>query len=258
MKQRIITALCIIAAVLPPILLGGVWLDVLIGVFALVAVYEILNCQFKRVPWSLYGVLIVSMFGLILVDWSLFAAILGLLVIGLFFYCVCFEEFSVDRISIVFVFMVLVSLTIRSMLMIYDGFGPTTMIYVAVATYITDTGAYFCGRFFGKHKLNERISPKKTIEGSVGGWISGAVISFGFGLLFAPAIPMNLLIASSLLMPIVGQLGDLAFSAIKRHDGIKDFGNIFPGHGGVLDRIDSLVFNLILFMCLSLLLAMVM
>ncbi len=257
MKQRIITALCIIAAVLPPILLGGVWLDVLIGVFALVAVYEILNCQFKRVPWSLYGVLIVSMFGLILVDWSLFAAILGLLVIGLFFYCVCFEEFSVDRISIVFVFMVLVSLTIRSMLMIYDGFGPTTMIYVAVATYITDTGAYFCGRFFGKHKLNERISPKKTIEGSVGGWISGAVISFGFGLLFAPAIPMNLLIASSLLMPIVGQLGDLAFSAIKRHDGIKDFGNIFPGHGGVLDRIDSLIFNLILFLCLCLLMAMV-
>ena len=257
MKQRIITALCIIAAVLPPILLGGVWLDVLIGVFALVAVYEILNCQFKRVPWSLYGVLIVSMFGLILVDWSLFAAILGLLVIGLFFYCVCFEEFSVDRISIVFVFMVLVSLTIRSMLTIYDGFGPTTMIYVAVATYITDTGAYFCGRFFGKHKLNERISPKKTIEGSVGGWISGAVISFGFGLLFAPAIPMNLLIASSLLMPIVGQLGDLAFSAIKRHDGIKDFGNIFPGHGGVLDRIDSLIFNLILFLCLCLLMAMV-
>ena len=257
MKQRIITALCIIAAVLPPILLGGVWLDVLIGVFALVAVYEILNCQFKRVPWSLYGVLIVSMFGLILVDWSLFAAILGLLVIGLFFYCVCFEEFSVDRISIVFVFMVLVSLTIRSMLMIYDGFGPTTMIYVAVATYITDTGAYFCGRFFGKHKLNEGISPKKTIEGSVGGWISGAVISFGFGLLFAPAIPMNLLIASSLLMPIVGQLGDLAFSAIKRHDGIKDFGNIFPGHGGVLDRIDSLIFNLILFLCLCLLMAMV-
>ena len=246
MKQRIITALCIIAAVLPPILLGGVWLDVLIGVFALVAVYEILN-----------GVLIVSMFGLILVDWSLFAAILGLLVIGLFFYCVCFEEFSVDRISIVFVFIVLVSLTIRSMLMIYDGFGPTTMIYVAVATYITDTGAYFCGRFFGKHKLNERISPKKTIEGSVGGWISGAVISFGFGLLFAPAIPMNLLIASSLLMPIVGQLGDLAFSAIKRHDGIKDFGNIFPGHGGVLDRIDSLIFNLILFLCLCLLMAMV-
>ena len=68
---------------------------------------------------------------------------------------------------------------------------------------------------------------------------------------------MNLLIASSLLMPIVGQLGDLAFSAIKRHDGIKDFGNIFPGHGGVLDRIDSLIFNLILFLCLCLLMAMV-
>ena len=143
------------------------------------------------------------------------------------------------------------------MLMIYDVFGPTTMIYVAVATYITDTGAYFCGRFLGKHKLNERISPKKTIEGSIGGWISGAVISFGYGLIFAPEVSMNLLIVSSLLMPIVGQLGDLAFSAIKRHDGIKDFGNIFPGHGGVLDRIDSLIFNLILFMCLYLLMMVI-
>lgn len=257
MKQRVVTALCIIAAVLPPILLGGIWLDLLIGAFALVAVYEILNCQFKRVPWTLYGVLIASMFGLILVDWSLFSAILGLLLIVLFFYCVCFEEFSVDKISIVFVFMVLVALTIRSMLMIYDVFGPTTMIYVAVATYITDTGAYFCGRFLGKHKLNERISPKKTIEGSIGGWISGAVISFGYGLFFAPEVSMNLLIVSSLLMPIVGQLGDLAFSAIKRHDGIKDFGNIFPGHGGVLDRIDSLIFNLILFMCLYLLMMVI-
>ena len=253
MKQRIITALCIIAAVLPPILLGGLWLDVLIGAFVLVAAYEILNCQFKRVPATLY-VLLIALIGLMAVlDWSMVGALMGITLIVLFLYCVCFEEFSVDKISIVFVFTALVTYTIRAMLLIYDVFGPTTMIYVAVSTYITDTGAYFCGRFLGKHKLNERISPKKTIEGSIGGWISGAIIAFIYGLLFAPSIPMTLLVVSCLLMPLVGQLGDLAFSAIKRHDGIKDFGNIFPGHGGVLDRIDSLIFNLILFMCLFLL-----
>ena len=257
MKQRTITALCIIAAVLPPILLGGVWLDVLIGAFVLVAAYEILNCQFKRVPVTLYVLLIASIGLMAVLDWSMVGALMGITLIVLFLYCVCFEEFSVDKISIVYVFTALVAYTIRAILMIYDAFGPTTMIYVAVATYITDTGAYFCGRFLGKHKLNERISPKKTIEGSVGGWISGAVISIVFGYLFAPEVPMMLMVSASLLMPLVGQLGDLAFSAIKRHDGIKDFGNIFPGHGGVLDRIDSLIFNLILFMSLYLMFAMV-
>ena len=257
MKQRIITALCIIAAVLPPILLGGIWLDLLIGAFVLVAVNEILNCQFKRVPMSLYVLLVAAIGLMAFLDWGMVGAVMGITMMILFLYCVCFEEFSVDKISIVFIFTALISYTIRAILMIYDVYGPTTMIYVAVATYMTDTGAYFCGRFLGKHKLNERISPKKTIEGSVGGWICGAVVSAGYGMLFTPEVPMLLLIGSSLLMPIVGQLGDLAFSAIKRHDGIKDFGNIFPGHGGVLDRIDSLIFNLILFMCLSLLLAMV-
>ena len=253
MKQRVITALSIIAAVLPPILLGGVWLDLLIGAFVLVAVYEILKCQFNRVPISLYLVLLASISLMVMFDWTMVGVVMGLTLMVLFLYCVCSEEFSVDKISIVYVFVALVAYTIRAMLLIYDVFGPTTMIYVAVSTYITDTGAYFCGRFLGKHKLNERISPKKTIEGSIGGWVSGTIIAFIYGLLFAPSIPMNLLVVSSLLMPIVGQLGDLAFSAIKRHDGIKDFGNIFPGHGGVLDRIDSLIFNLILFMCLFLL-----
>ncbi|HQB32818.1 MAG TPA: phosphatidate cytidylyltransferase, partial [Erysipelotrichaceae bacterium] len=96
---------------------------------------------------------------------------------------------------------------------------------------------------FGKHKLNPRISPNKTIEGTLGGYVFGAVISFLFGYFFVKGATLPLLIAGSILMPAVGQVGDLAFSAIKRHFNIKDFGNIFPGHGGILDRVDSLTFN---------------
>lgn len=258
MKQRIITALCIIAVVLPPIVLGGIWLDLLIGAFVLVAVHEILNCQFHRVPWSLYAVMIASIFGMTVMDLTVFVAVLGLLLIALFFYCVWFEEFAVDKIGIVFIFTALVALTVRSILMVYEVAGPMEMIRIAIATYMCDTGAYFCGRFFGKHKLNERISPKKTIEGSIGGWFFGALSSVFFGLVFVPELSVNFLITTSFMMPLVGQLGDLAFSAIKRHDGIKDFGNIFPGHGGVLDRIDSLIFNLVLWMSLFMIFAMVM
>jgi phosphatidate cytidylyltransferase len=111
---------------------------------------------------------------------------------------------------------------------------------------MTDTGAYFTGYFFGRHKLNVRISPKKTIEGSIGGWLFG----FGFGVLYAwlwvDNVGFPTMIVLSMICPVVGQLGDMAFSAIKRNFGIKDFGSIFPAHGGVLDRIDSLIFNLLL------------
>ena len=258
MKQRIITALAILAAVLPPLVLGGVLLDVLIAAFVLVAVYEILTCQFKRVPLSMYAVLLSACLLMALSNLTVSASVMLLLLIVLFFYCVCFEEFSVDKIGIVFMFVVLVSFTIRSIYLIYDVYGPLAMLHVGFATYLTDTGAYFCGRFFGKHKLNERISPKKTIEGSVGGWLCGAVLSFVFGYFCIPELPFLFLCLTSVLMPVVGQLGDLAFSAIKRHDGIKDFGNIFPGHGGVLDRIDSLIFNLILWMSLYMMFVMVM
>ena len=96
---------------------------------------------------------------------------------------------------------------------------------------------------FGKHKLNERISPKKTIEGSVGGFIISTIVCLSFSFIFIKGFPIGLSIVASITLPIMGQIGDLAFSAIKRHFAIKDFGNIFPGHGGILDRIDSLIFN---------------
>ncbi len=258
MKQRIITAFAILAAVLPPLVLGGVLLDVLIGAFVLAAVYEILNCQFKRVPLSMYVLLSASVLLMSVLNMTVSFSFMLLLLIALFFYCVCFEEFSVDKIGIVFMFAVLVSFTVRAIYLIYDVYGPLAMLHVGFATYLTDTGAYFCGRFFGRHKLNERISPKKTIEGSVGGWFAGAAVSFVFGYFYVPELPFLFLCLTSVLMPLAGQLGDLAFSAIKRHDGIKDFGNIFPGHGGVLDRIDSLIFNLILWMSLYMMFVMVM
>lgn len=255
--QRIVTALCILAIALPPLMLGGIWLDVLVVAFVAIALYEILECLFKKVPWVLYGLMALAECGLILSDLNVFAALIPLVLILLFVFCISDEKYSVDLISIVFVFVVLVAFTVRSIRLIYQVYGMRMMLHIVLATYATDTGAYFCGRFFGKHKLNERISPKKTIEGSIGGWISGAVLSFVFAWFFLPEVPLEFLLLTSLLMPVVGQIGDLAFSAIKRHMGIKDFGNIFPGHGGVLDRIDSLIFNLILWMSLYMMFVMV-
>jgi phosphatidate cytidylyltransferase len=92
-----------------------------------------------------------------------------------------------------------------------------------------------------------RVSPNKTWEGSIGGWCTGAVMSFVFGMFFCTHLPVALRIAGSLILPAVAQIGDLSFSSIKRRFGIKDLGNLFPGHGGMLDRVDSIIFCLMVF-----------
>ena len=110
-----------------------------------------------------------------------------------------------------------------------------------------DAFAYFVGRAIGKHKLNERISPKKTIEGSIGGWICAFISAIIFWKFFMPAEHLMLAILTGIFVPLFGQLGDLTFSAIKRVYGLKDYSNLLPGHGGILDRVDSLLFSLICF-----------
>ena len=118
--------------------------------------------------------------------------------------------------------------------------GLLMIVYLLAVTWLGDTGAYFAGRFFGKTKLFERISPKKTLEGAVGGLIvsalGGAAIAHQAGLPFAFAEAFVL----SALLDVAGVVGDLAESLLKRAWGVKDSGWIMPGHGGILDRIDSL------------------
>lgn len=124
--------------------------------------------------------------------------------------------------------------------------GVALVILVFLGAWLPDTFAYFAGRFFGKHKLIPAVSPKKTIEGSVGG-VLGAVISFmvyGVVLQFGFGYTVNywLLLFLALTCGVVSQFGDLSASVIKRECGQKDFGNLIPGHGGILDRFDSLIF----------------
>lgn len=128
-------------------------------------------------------------------------------------------------------------------------------LYVLIGVVANDIFAYFGGIFFGKHKMIERISPKKTWEGFIWGIVFSVVCSCTFGLGCAlgksPMLPyLDLehwyrILILSLIIPLLGDLGDLSFSLIKRHFGIKDYGNILRGHGGVLDRIDSSIFAMI-------------
>ena len=117
------------------------------------------------------------------------------------------------------------------------------LIWLVVLTaFGTDIMAYFSGFLFGKHKLCPKISPKKTIEGSIGGTLGSVILSGLFGYFFAPEVLVHCLVIG-VLGGIVSQFGDLTASIFKRKMGIKDYGNLIPGHGGILDRFDSVLFT---------------
>lgn len=117
---------------------------------------------------------------------------------------------------------------------------------VFIIAFGTDTAAYFVGMKFGKTKLAEKISPKKTIAGAVGGVVAAALLSLGYGAILNGFFGVNLnliyYVIIGILGSVVGQCGDLTASMIKRKTGIKDFGKLLPGHGGILDRFDSILF----------------
>ena len=120
--------------------------------------------------------------------------------------------------------------------------GHLWLLTALAIVWAADSGAYFAGRTFGKHKLAPRVSPNKTIEGLAGGWIAGLVVALGFGWLAGVQLAnvgWLLLVASVAVLASV--LGDLFESLLKRHAGAKDSGSIIPGHGGVLDRIDGVL-----------------
>ena len=126
-----------------------------------------------------------------------------------------------------------------------EGSGQYLVWLVFLGACAADTFAYFVGRAFGKHKMAPEISPHKTTEGAVGGIIGTGFSFLLFGAILAKYFNLHLdmtrLFILGILCAVVGEIGDLAASAIKRHYNIKDFGYIFPGHGGVLDRFDSIL-----------------
>jgi len=115
-----------------------------------------------------------------------------------------------------------------------------TMFFAIVM--LTDTGAYYTGRTLGRHKLAPRVSPGKTIEGAIGGFVTAVVAGFLCKLTFFPEIPIAHAMALGAALGVIGQFGDLAESLLKRGANVKDSGTLLPGHGGMLDRVDSLLF----------------
>ncbi len=252
MKQRIISAAVVILICIYPLLFGGFTLNLLVLLVGTLGCYEFINCIKKPLNYLLLIIMeAVFLFNFFTtctyIITSLFIEFLLLFIIAIYNEKVTINDvFGITSMSLV------ISYCISLIVYLYAANKGSTFFYILIASLLTDTGAYFVGRKYGKHKLNERVSPKKTIEGSIG----GVVFGLGFSLLYAYfnnflGLPVYFVIVCSLLLPIISEFGDLAFSLIKRNYGIKDFGNIMPGHGGVLDRIDSVIFCLLMYAILS-------
>ena len=155
-------------------------------------------------------------------------------------------EISFDSISSHFMSFAYITVSFTSLCLVrYIALGGYYFLLVFVASWICDSFAYFVGRAIGKHKLIPEISPKKTVEGAIGGVVCTTMSFALFGLivdLISELTPNYLLLCLfGFVLSIVAQFGDLIASLIKREHGVKDYGNIFPGHGGVLDRFDSIL-----------------
>ncbi len=123
-------------------------------------------------------------------------------------------------------------------------FGITWVFALLLIVFAGDIGAYYTGKTIGKHKLAPAVSPKKTIEGSIGGVVANLLIAGLFQFFFLPDVDLEVMLLIAVLAGVAGQIGDLFISVLKRDGGIKDSGHILPGHGGILDRIDALLLAL--------------
>jgi phosphatidate cytidylyltransferase len=120
--------------------------------------------------------------------------------------------------------------------------GPFWVFVAVAVTFANDTGAYFAGRFLGRHKLYPAISPSKTVEGAVGGLVGGLVIAWVCRVTFFAELTVRDCLMVAVPGAVLGPIGDLLESMIKRSAGVKDSGRLLPGHGGILDRVDALLF----------------
>lgn len=251
MKERIITAICLIAVVVPAVIFGGIFYKMVVGIVMGIAVYEMLHiCSRPRINIYMYVIEALFFISGFLFDRNslLLSSYPILIYLAVILVSMIFDDtLNIERAAYVFTTGSLVCCGIHALLVLRLSYGWEYLLLLAIATFGSDTGAYFAGMAFGKHKLIPRLSPKKTIEGSIGGLVFGSILGILFAYFMGILAQHWIFIPAIIAMTITSQIGDLIFSAIKRYFEVKDYSRLLPGHGGILDRIDSLTYNALVF-----------
>lgn len=254
MKKRIISAVVALAIFIPLVIIGGVPLKIAACVLAVLGMKEFLDLPHKSnrpkyVDVIIYALVILLVF--INEKREVYYLLTILIPMLTVIYCNDNKKYNADD-AFKFIGMIILIGTVFHTFTVIREKSLMLFIYLFLITMLTDTYAHLGGSLIGKHKFAPKISPNKTWEGAIIGGVFGTLCAATF---YYIAINSNVnvlgLIIITLFLSCLGQLGDLFFSAVKRNHNVKDFSNIMPGHGGVLDRLDSIIFVIIGYILLS-------
>lgn len=255
MKQRVITAIVMVAVMIPFFIFSWTLaFPVLAGFLAAVGIFEMQRCIGSVKHYTVSVPTVIAAAGMPFLVRYVKNDVIGYV----FFICFALitytfavsvfskHRFPVETAAFSCSTAVYISFGFSALVLLRDlEHGRYIYLLAFIIPWVTDTFAYFCGRAFGKHKLIPDVSPKKTVEGSVGGTVCAVLVTLLYGLLIGAVteskpnyLPLALV---TLIVSLVSQCGDLIMSLVKRKFGIKDYGKLFPGHGGVLDRFDSVI-----------------
>lgn len=255
MKNRVISAAVIAAIIIPVLLIGGYVFDIAMLILSAMAYIEILDIEKKDKTPNIMkvvgfaGIVILSFaritFGIFTytVSFSLLSILLLVLLIPTVF--LSNKGYGAKEAFNLAIKVIFLGIAFNEMIVLFSD-NKLLFVYVLIVSMATDIFALFGGKLVGKHKFT-KISPNKTIEGCISGLVFSTIIGTFFYSTFFNVGSYPLIIGVTMLLSVVGQIGDLFFSLLKREHDLKDFSNLIPGHGGVLDRLDNLFFTVMIF-----------
>lgn len=252
--KRVLTAIFGLPVVILIIVFGNeILMNILLAAIAIICMHEYLGVVgkiAKPIKWIAYlSTLSIALVSFISIDLLMKAIVLAIpIILLILFFKVIVTDMKTDLKDVAYTFLGIFYITFFIMfLALIRGleYGKTYIGYTIIVAWATDIFAYLIGKHFGKHKFST-VSPNKTIEGCVAGTVSAAIVcliyTYCINTFLGYEINMFMIGVVSIILSIAGQIGDFSASVIKRNFDVKDYSNLFPGHGGMLDRIDSLMF----------------
>ena len=263
MKKRILSAIVMILIFVPLLLLGGKIFALFMTFLAVLGLYELIHIREskKEFPFliKVFAYVMVVFFALSHFDSIEFIYTMDYRVVAFMIFIFLspmvfihdYKKYNLNDALFLIGSVLFIGLSFN-LVIICRNYDIMYIIYLLLITTITDTFALFTGMLVGKHKLCPKVSPKKTIEGLVGGTVFGTFVASCFYVTaINPTISLPFIVIVTAILSLVGELGDLVFSSIKRYYDKKDFSNLIPEHGGILDRFDSLIFVVLAFIIFS-------
>lgn len=257
-RERVISGIILVMIALATILPGGAILAVTLYLISNVAFLELTKACGIRTGEKLNALEITGLLAIAAYYLLIFFAethtyfmitVILLLMALMFVYVFAFPKFTANQVMATYFSLIYAPVMLSFIFLTRQlNFGVYLVWMIFISSWISDTCAYLVGVLIGKHKLVPQLSPKKTIEGSIGGILGSAIVGalFGFFLLDKTLGGHQfgvMLFVIGAIGSVISQVGDLAASAIKRNHDIKDYGKLIPGHGGIMDRFDSVIFT---------------